>query len=275
MTPQHDFATDRRYLHLAVGSEAAPPATLLAAAGWAVAQAGRLLIVEGREPAGERLLALGAPDLADLADDAGWMRRLQRERSSASSKARRGGSPRSEEIRQALIIADLVARAARDHEPSMELAEQLLLLVRLVERRRILAITWRVSQERPDLPPVDVLNETLDRLVEADDLDDEQRAGLWARGALPASQSRWWAAANAMARPAVRRQVRELVWALQTAADLDLLPTTGPGRPQVGPATNVRFDVDLLQRLDEYAEAEGLTRAAAIRRLVADGLGGT
>lgn len=42
----------------------------------------------------------------------------------------------------------------------------------------------------------------------------------------------------------------------------------GPGRPEVGPAINVRLPVDLLTRVDTYAGAQDLTRAAAIRTLL-------
>jgi hypothetical protein len=45
----------------------------------------------------------------------------------------------------------------------------------------------------------------------------------------------------------------------------------GPGRPEVGPATNVRLGDDLTGKVDA-ARIEGESRAAAIRRLLADAL---
>lgn len=48
-------------------------------------------------------------------------------------------------------------------------------------------------------------------------------------------------------------------------------PSKG-GRPEVGPAVNLRFPPELLEAVDQRAAAEGTTRAALIRRLVADGL---
>jgi len=44
-------------------------------------------------------------------------------------------------------------------------------------------------------------------------------------------------------------------------------PERGPGRPEVGPAVNVRFPSDLLARVDAQAQREGLSRAEMIRRL--------
>lgn len=49
---------------------------------------------------------------------------------------------------------------------------------------------------------------------------------------------------------------------------------TGPGRPEIGPATQVRLGVELTARVDA-ARAEGESRAAAIRRLVETGLRAT
>lgn len=46
----------------------------------------------------------------------------------------------------------------------------------------------------------------------------------------------------------------------------------GPGRPEIGPAVNVRFPQDLLDRLDARAKTEGTKRAELVRRLVAAGL---
>jgi hypothetical protein len=45
----------------------------------------------------------------------------------------------------------------------------------------------------------------------------------------------------------------------------------GPGRPEIGPAINVRLG-NLLTAVDAYAEANGIKRAEAVRRLVAAGL---
>ncbi len=47
----------------------------------------------------------------------------------------------------------------------------------------------------------------------------------------------------------------------------------GPGRPEVGPAVNIRLG-DLLPAVDQRAKDEGLTRAEMIRRLVAAGIAG-
>lgn len=44
------------------------------------------------------------------------------------------------------------------------------------------------------------------------------------------------------------------------------------GRPEVGKPINVRLGDELLTRVDEYAEAEGVNRAEAIRQLVQQGL---
>lgn len=49
---------------------------------------------------------------------------------------------------------------------------------------------------------------------------------------------------------------------------------TGPGRPEIGPATQVRLGIELTARVDA-ARAEGESRAAAIRRLVETGLRAT
>lgn len=46
----------------------------------------------------------------------------------------------------------------------------------------------------------------------------------------------------------------------------------GPGRPEVGPAVNMRFPQDLLDRIDAAAKTDGISRAEKIRRLVAAGL---
>lgn len=45
----------------------------------------------------------------------------------------------------------------------------------------------------------------------------------------------------------------------------------GPGRPEVGPATNVRLGEELTAKIDG-ARQDGESRAAAIRRLLADAL---
>lgn len=44
--------------------------------------------------------------------------------------------------------------------------------------------------------------------------------------------------------------------------------TTGPGRPEVGPAFTVRLPADLTARLDERAKADGASRAEMIRQAV-------
>jgi hypothetical protein len=46
-------------------------------------------------------------------------------------------------------------------------------------------------------------------------------------------------------------------------------PERGPGRPEVGPAINIRLPADLLARVDAHAEEQGMTRAAVIRALLA------
>jgi hypothetical protein len=44
------------------------------------------------------------------------------------------------------------------------------------------------------------------------------------------------------------------------------------GRPEIGPPINVRLGDNLLQEVSAYAEAEGISRAEAIRQLVQNGL---
>lgn len=51
-------------------------------------------------------------------------------------------------------------------------------------------------------------------------------------------------------------------------------PERGPGRPEKGPAVSVRLD-DQLAPVDTYAAAEGISRAEAVRQLVALGLNQT
>lgn len=46
----------------------------------------------------------------------------------------------------------------------------------------------------------------------------------------------------------------------------------GPGRPEIGPAVNMRFPQELLDRIDAAAKTDGVSRAEKIRRLVAAGL---
>ncbi len=53
------------------------------------------------------------------------------------------------------------------------------------------------------------------------------------------------------------------------ATGADVPEETGPGRPEIGPAINVRLPVDLLARLDAWATSAGVTRAEAVRRAVA------
>lgn len=43
----------------------------------------------------------------------------------------------------------------------------------------------------------------------------------------------------------------------------------GPGRPEIGPAINIRLPGPLLTAVDTWAQAHDLTRAAAIRTLLA------
>lgn len=44
------------------------------------------------------------------------------------------------------------------------------------------------------------------------------------------------------------------------------------GRPEVGTPINVRLGDELLAQVGQYAEAEGVSRAEAIRQLVQRGL---
>lgn len=46
---------------------------------------------------------------------------------------------------------------------------------------------------------------------------------------------------------------------------------SGAGRPEVGPAVNVRLG-ELLSRVDEFAASHAMSRAAAIRELISRGL---
>ena len=46
----------------------------------------------------------------------------------------------------------------------------------------------------------------------------------------------------------------------------------GRGRPAVGPAILVRLPPELLDRLDTWSAAEGMSRAAAVRYLIQSGL---
>lgn len=45
-----------------------------------------------------------------------------------------------------------------------------------------------------------------------------------------------------------------------------------PGRPEVGPAVNLRLPAELLASLDERAVSEGVTRAEMVRRILAAAL---
>lgn len=45
-----------------------------------------------------------------------------------------------------------------------------------------------------------------------------------------------------------------------------------PGRPEVGPEVKIRVEPELLKRIDADAEDAGETRAATVRRLLADTL---
>ena len=42
----------------------------------------------------------------------------------------------------------------------------------------------------------------------------------------------------------------------------------GPGRPEIGPAIQVRLPEELLRRVEDRAQAQGVSRAEAIRRLL-------
>lgn len=46
------------------------------------------------------------------------------------------------------------------------------------------------------------------------------------------------------------------------------------GRPEVGRPINIRLGDELLARVDLYARHEGISRAEAIRQLIADGMRG-
>lgn len=47
----------------------------------------------------------------------------------------------------------------------------------------------------------------------------------------------------------------------------------GPGRPEIGPAIQVRLPEDLLAAVDARADAEGVSRAEMVRMLLAEALG--
>lgn len=47
---------------------------------------------------------------------------------------------------------------------------------------------------------------------------------------------------------------------------------TPAGRPEIGTPVNVRLGADLLAQVDQYAAAESVSRAEAIRQLVQRGL---
>lgn len=73
-------------------------------------------------------------------------------------------------------------------------------------------------------------------------------------------------------------QARE--WLLRNSSD-DLVEKyfgeveeeRGPGRPEIGgPAINLRFPQDMLDRIDAAAKTDGISRAEKIRRLCAAGL---
>ena len=46
----------------------------------------------------------------------------------------------------------------------------------------------------------------------------------------------------------------------------------GPGRPEIGPAVNIRLPQNLLDQLDARAQADGVARAEMVRRFVTAGL---
>lgn len=46
----------------------------------------------------------------------------------------------------------------------------------------------------------------------------------------------------------------------------------GPGRPEIGPTCSLRFPARMLERVDECAQAVGVSRAEMIRRMVARSL---
>lgn len=46
----------------------------------------------------------------------------------------------------------------------------------------------------------------------------------------------------------------------------------GPGRPEIGPEVKVRLPADVLAAVDARAEAQSVTRAEALRRLITAGL---
>lgn len=47
----------------------------------------------------------------------------------------------------------------------------------------------------------------------------------------------------------------------------------GPGRPEIGPAIQVRLPEDMLAAVDSRADAEGVSRAEMVRMLLAEALG--
>lgn len=50
------------------------------------------------------------------------------------------------------------------------------------------------------------------------------------------------------------------------------VPVRSPGRPEVGPAINIRLPVALLDAVDAEGRASGESRAAVIRRILAAAL---
>lgn len=48
--------------------------------------------------------------------------------------------------------------------------------------------------------------------------------------------------------------------------------TRGRGRPAIGPQTQIRFPPAMTEALDAIAEAEGISRAELVRRIVAEDL---
>ena len=48
--------------------------------------------------------------------------------------------------------------------------------------------------------------------------------------------------------------------------------TRGRGRPPIGPTVELRLPPEVLAHIDAWADAEGVTRAEAIRRLINESL---
>jgi hypothetical protein len=85
----------------------------------------------------------------------------------------------------------------------------------------------------------------------------------------------WWHADLAVGTWTPARGSGELVPARPEEAERAeaIRPVNLGGRPEIGPAINVRLPKQLLGLVDDHAKAHDLTRAEAIRRLLDQALG--